>query len=41
MTGVALPSPGIAAFHFTFLSVPHSTGGFPFGDTPLPFGPRH
>jgi hypothetical protein len=31
----------MAVFHLMFLLSLHSTGNCPFGETPLPNGPRH
>ena len=39
-TGDECPG-GIAAFHFTWLSGPNSTGRFVALDTPVPLGPRN
>jgi hypothetical protein len=39
--GDALPRPGIAAFHLTFVSGLHVTGGVAPGATPVISGPRH
>jgi hypothetical protein len=41
MTGVDVPLPGSATFHFTFDDSLHVVGGLASGATPLASGPRH
>src|SRR5437762_3042911 len=38
--GVALPRPGISAFHWIFVVGLHRRGGFAFADAPVASGPR-
>src|SRR6185436_16392345 len=40
-SGVDVPSPGIFAFHFTWLLSLHVVGGLASGATPEASGPRH